>query len=163
TQSPTPGLPADADTSADAVTPDGRYVVFSSAATNIDPTFTAISNRQVYVRDRTLGTTDVVSKGFGDVAADGDASGGAISDDGRFVGFTPTATGLAPGDGSGQADVYVRDRAAGTTELASLLTGGVPSNTDVYAGGLSGDGRYVMMDAGNFFDPLWPGGVGGGF
>src|SRR5207249_430513 len=49
----------------------------------------------------------------------------------------------------------------GFTEIASLVSGGLASDTDIYAGGLSGDGRYVAMDATYFADPLWPGGFAG--
>ncbi|MBL8302286.1 MAG: hypothetical protein JNM26_05885, partial [Ideonella sp.] len=43
-----------------------------------------------------------------------------ISADGRFVVFTSYADNLVPGDTNDAADVFVRDRAKGTTERVSV-------------------------------------------
>src|SRR5262245_39498486 len=39
----------------------------------------------------------------------------SMSDDGRYVGFASDATNLVAGDTNGQTDVFVHDRATGTT------------------------------------------------
>ena len=79
----------------------------------------------------------------------------AISADGRFVAFNSSSTNLVAGGTTGTngvGNVFVRDRALGTTLLASGNDGG----TDTAGGGnsvlsdtipnwISGDGRYVVF------------------
>ncbi|MEH1129513.1 hypothetical protein [Micromonospora sp. CPCC 206061] len=121
---------------------DGRFVAFHSEASNLVPRpgYPAA----VFVRDRVAGTTDRVS-----VASDGtpanDESGGArISGDGRYVVFTSVAANLVPVD-IAHEDVFLRDRFAGTTELANLDSTGAPLPSGGYAGAVSGDGRYLAF------------------
>jgi hypothetical protein len=95
-----------------------RYIVFESEA---DGLATADDDRvvNVYVRDRALGVTSLVSRadGPGGAGANSDSSEPSISADGRWVAFQSAATNLAPGV-SGAADhVYVRDLLNGSTRL----------------------------------------------
>lgn len=86
------------------------------------------------------------------LAGDGQAVYSALSADGRLVAFASLAGNLVDGDTNGHADVFVRDRLAGTTIRVSVATGG---GQVVDAGHfdpvLSGNGRYVAfrsIDAG---------------
>jgi len=131
---PTAGLPADKDATPDAVTPDGRFVVFRSAATNlVDPALHSNPvNDEVYVRDRCVeygvlvpgctARTTIESVGAGGVASNATGGlfasyGGGISDDGRYVVITSNATNLTapptsclPVGGACSPQVFVRDR-----------------------------------------------------
>jgi Tol biopolymer transport system component len=76
------------------------------------------------------------------------------SADGIFVAFTSAASNLVAGDLNGAADVFVRDRSAGSTERVSVDSSGVEGNLDSGRGGglaLSADGRIVAFasDASN--------------
>lgn len=74
------------------------------------------------------------------------ASGvGALSADGRFAVFT-TDAGLVPADTNNRRDVYVRDRVAGTTSLASLSPAGTIGNGHSSNPSISGNGRFVVFD-----------------
>src|SRR2546430_856587 len=88
-----------------AINPDGRFVAFTSLATNLVPGDTN-GTWDVFIRDRQTGTTERVS-----VDSAGNQVSGwypAISADGRVVVF------LSPSSyGTG---LFVRDRSAGTTE-----------------------------------------------
>ena len=78
----------------------------------------------VYVRDRTLGLTTLVSRADGPAGAgaNSDSSEPSISADGRWVAFQSPATNLAAGV-SGAADhVYVRDLLNGTTRWSIART-----------------------------------------
>src|SRR5438105_1948443 len=101
---PGSGVSYSADTI--AISADGRYVAFSSRATNLVPGDTngAID---VFVRDVQAGTTERVSvsstsgQGDGDSGVEHASTNGrpvAISADGRYVAFTSFATNLVPGD-----------------------------------------------------------------
>lgn len=106
------------------------------------------SVRDVFVRDRQLGTTSRVSVGTGGVQGNAASNLGGVSLDGRFVSFTSSASNLVTGDTNGVADVFLRDLAAGTTERVSLGTGGLQGNGAADNGGaVSDDGRYVSFSS----------------
>jgi hypothetical protein len=68
----------------------------------------------------------------------------AISADGRFVGFISGASNLVAGDTNTSANLFVRDRQAGTTERIALPAG-VTDPTGPLS--ISGDGRFVVFAA----------------
>jgi Tol biopolymer transport system component len=99
------------------ISADGRKVAFESSATNLDPADTDTA-WDVYVRDVTAGTTQLVSRASG---PDGTKAGGAerlssagsyISEDGRSIVFDSNATNLDRDDRDDNDDVYVRDLGA---------------------------------------------------
>ena len=96
---------------------DGRYVAFSSAATNLVPNDTN-GKWDVFVHDRVALTTERVSVSSAEVQADGDSNEGvSLSADGRYVAFASRADNLDP-VGAGNLfspHIYIRDRLNGTT------------------------------------------------
>jgi len=135
-----------------AITPDGRYVVFSSAADNLVPGDTN-GKWDVFIRDRDTGVTERLS--VSSAEAEGNDDSGydapvvAISDDGRYVAFASAASNLAPGDTNGVWDVFVRDRQAGTTARVSVSSSGAQG--DDHSGrvsvALTPDGQTVGFDS----------------
>jgi Tol biopolymer transport system component len=98
---------------------DGRYVAYASAAATLVPG--DLNNASdVFVFDRTAGTTERVSIGTGGSEGNRASDGPAISGDGRFVAFGSDATNLIPGDTNQRTDVFVRDRRLGTTTRVSV-------------------------------------------
>jgi RHS repeat-associated protein len=140
------------DCVATSISPDGRYVVFQSSAANLVANDT--NNRvDVFVRDRVLRTTEMVSLTEAGGASDNNSQNGSITPDGRFVIFSSWAN-LAAADTNSNLDVYLRDRQSGTTRLISqdFLGEGAGSNTsDVTSQPISADGRFVVFvsDAAN--------------
>jgi PKD repeat protein len=150
----------------DAASPsaDGRFVAFSSAATNLVPGDTN-GMSDVFVRDTCLGapagctpSTIRVS-----VASDGTqgnyvSSSPAISADGRFVAFASGASNLVADDTNGAWDVFLRDTCLGapagctpTTLRVSVATDGTEGNSYTPwispSVSLSADGRFVAFDS----------------
>ena len=123
-------FPTSAATSS-AISADGRYVIFSSDATNLVPEDTN-GYTDVFLRDRVAGTTERVSVGTGGIQADAASLSGVMSPDGRYVAFTSSADNLVAGDAKGGG--FVRDRQTGITEPCP---GG--------ASAISADGRYVAF------------------
>ena len=128
-----------------ALSGDGRFIVFSSTATNL-VAGDVNGVEDVFLRDRLLGTTELVS-----VAAAG-ASGNAgasdfpsVSDDGRYVAFQSNASNLVAGDANGARDVFVRDRMLGATTLVSVTPGGLPGASGGFEPRISRDGRVVAF------------------
>ena len=140
------GVQGNAGSYRPSVSSDGRFVAFSSDASNLVAGDTN-GKRDVFVRDRLNGTTERVSISTGGV--EGEAVSGpvhAISADGRFVAFSSSASTLVPGDTNGKMDMFLRDRQAGTTERVSVDSSGAQSNgsCDVQPA-MSSDGRFVAF------------------
>jgi Tol biopolymer transport system component len=129
---------------------DGRFVAFTSMASNLDPD-DAYTSEDVFVRDLQASSTEVVSRRSGPAGAVGSwgAGGPSISSDGRFVAFT-TWSSLAPADGEVMGlDVYARDLQTDTTTLASRASGarGAKGDSDSTKPSLSADGRLVAFES----------------
>lgn len=131
-----------------ALSADGNIVVFSSDADTLVP---GDSNgvRDVFARDRSAGTTARVSVSSAGLQGDGAASSSAervdVSADGRLVVFTSSAANLVAGDLNGRADVFLRDRTAGTTSRVSVTTAGAEGNGTSSGPAISADGRLVAF------------------
>lgn len=110
------------------VSVDGRFVAFSSRATTLvtTPVITSSTPSQVYLRDRQLGTTELISIGTDGNPANGTCDHPQVSADGRYVAFIGYATNLVSPAFSNQA-IYLRDRQAGTTQqVIREVLGGSP-------------------------------------
>jgi hypothetical protein len=119
-----------------AISGDGRFVAFWSLASTLVPGDTN-GTTDVFVHDQQAGTTERVSMDSRERQSTGGDQGGvldtnfgrpAISPDGRFVAFASSATNLVKGDKNQTVDVFLRDRAAGTTERVSLAGRGTEAN-----------------------------------
>lgn len=132
------GVKGNGNSNNPAISSDGRYVAFMSAADNLAGSTNGFWN--VFIRDTLTGTTERVSVSYAGGAPDGNSGSISISADGRYVAFASDAANLAAGDTNGWEDVFVRDRAAGTTELIS--TNG---NQTSFFPSISADGRYVAF------------------
>jgi Tol biopolymer transport system component len=130
-----------------AISADGRFVAFSSYADNLVAS-DGNGCQDVFVHDRATGTTDRASVDSGGVEGNGDSRQPALSADGRFVAFLSVAKNLVAGGTSGTQHVFVRDRASGTTELASVSTGGTAADADSLECAISADGRFVAFSTG---------------
>jgi Tol biopolymer transport system component len=126
------------------ISADGRYVAFHSSATNLVAGDTN-AVRDVFVRDRTTGTTTRASKDSAGAEGDDQSLVPSLSADGRYVTFYAAASNLVAGDTNGKYDVFVRDRTTGTTTRASKDSAGAEGNGDSSLPGISNDGRYVVF------------------
>lgn len=132
-----------------AISADGRYVAFVSAATNLVISDTNQMS-DTFVHDCLTGETtrvSVASDGTqGDDASFGDAP--SLSADGRYVAFGSYASNLVPeGDSNGNAnpDVYVHDRVTHETRRASVSSQGIQGNSWSWKSSISADGRLVAF------------------
>jgi len=129
-----------------SISGDGRYVAFSSEATNL---VTGDSNGQgdIFVHDRDTGITERVSVDSSGTQANDDSFFPSITDDGRYVAFHTLATNLVVGDTNGEYDIFVHDRDTGITELVSVNSSGTQGNNRSLFSSMSGDGRYVAFNS----------------
>ncbi len=127
------------------VTPDGRWAVFQSLASNLvtgdtnnvsDIYRVEISNNQVVRMDRvTLTKTGEQPNGNSFLPQ--------ISDDGQLVTFQTEATNLAPPDTNGQPDVMVKSMVSGDVLRMSQTTDGQEPNGLTVLPTISGDGSTL--------------------
>ncbi len=136
------GVQGNATSDRPTISADGSKVAFWSDATNLVPGDVNFQ-RDIFLRDRTLGTTSLVSISTAGVQGNGPSSRPSISADGRFVAFTSDASNLVAGDTNLVGDVFVRDLVNGTTELISKSTAGALGNGLSSVPSISADGRYV--------------------
>jgi len=126
------------------LSPDGRYVVFYSVASNL-VAGDANGAYDVFLRDTATGHTILISSATDGTQGNGDSVTPAVSDDGRFVVFYSVAANLVAGDSNGSDDIFLRDTLTGATTRLSTATDGTQGNSDSYNADLSGDGRYVAF------------------
>jgi hypothetical protein len=92
---------------------DGPYVVWESNATNILNPDTNGANIDLFIFNRNLGTSELVSQSTAGIAgnAGSTSSFGVPSPNGRYVAFLSNATNLdASPDTNGNFDAFRRDR-----------------------------------------------------
>ncbi|MEV7287586.1 hypothetical protein AB0O01_23975 [Streptomyces sp. NPDC093252] len=135
------GTPADAGTYTARLSADGRYVAFTTRASNLVdwPVPQAPYSADVYVHDRRTGTTERVT-----VAADGGSAGVSdglgLSADGRLVAFTAAADRIEGGGAPPHARAYVVDRVTGERRTISDR---LPADWYVQNLRLSADGTHA--------------------
>jgi Tol biopolymer transport system component len=131
------------DSGGPALSNGGRYVAFSSVASNLVPNDTN-GQSDAFVRDTVRHTTTRVSvTNAGGQITGGWSGASAISDDGRYVLFT--SGDYAVTGENGPTQVFLRDRTAGTTTLVSRRADGTLLNGGNSARALSPDGRFALF------------------
>ncbi len=129
-----------------AISASGRFVVFSSNASNLVPSDTnGVSD--VFLRDRLRGTTRRVSVATGGAQANGHSTSPEISANGRFVVFHSDATNLVSGDTNDRSDVFVRDLETRKTRRVSVSSAEVEGDNYSTDGSISANGRFVAFES----------------
>ncbi|GAB3024269.1 hypothetical protein GCM10025298_10240 [Natronobiforma cellulositropha] len=131
------------------VNDDGSVVVFRSRAENLDEAAVP-GNRadyQLYLRDRIMDTTHLLTRGVGGEMADSSiGTDFDVSRDGERVVFTTSADNVHHDvDGDDGRQVYLYDRATGLTTLVSRGLDSEPADGHVRYPSISRDGEYVTF------------------
>ncbi len=165
--------PGNADSHTPVISADGRYIAFSSAATNLVEG--APAGRQVYMRDTCAGAapsckaaTTLVSTDPGGALIGTECIFPSISSSGRYVVFLaitpsqnaaqgklPAAAAATASPNSGLRQVFLRDTCLGATNCTpkttriSLSPGDAPANSNKPVGpALSGLAKQVALAEG---------------
>lgn len=151
-----PATEPNGDTDHPVMTSDGRFVTFSSVATTM---VAGDENnvRDVFIYDHNDDSIELVSVSSSEeqgnaASADNDDYSG-LSANGNFVIFSSYASNLVAGDNNDASDIFVRNRAAGTTERVNVSTAG--DEAQQYSANrfpvISNDGKYAafVSDADN--------------
>jgi Domain of unknown function DUF11/WD40-like Beta Propeller Repeat len=135
-----------------ALSANGRFVAFNSAADNLVLNDTNKST-DVFVFDRLTGITkrvNVSSSGNQSAFNYGNCvncSSVSLSADGRFAVFNSDANNLVSGDTNNESDIFVHDSALQQTTRVNVSSNGTQATKgSLYAGArISADGRYVAF------------------
>jgi Tol biopolymer transport system component len=118
------GGQADGGSGGPAISADGRWITYTSAARNLVADDTN-KRADVFLFDRDTGTTRRVSVHTdGGQVARKSSYDPAISADGRWITYTSAARNLVADDTNGRDDVFLFDRDTGTIRRVSVRTGG---------------------------------------
>ena len=130
-----------------SISANGRFVAFTSDASNLVAGDENGHNEDVFVRDRKRAVTTRVREDNPDTG--GTYSGiPSISDNGRFVAFESNASDLVKGDRNQAVDVFLRDRKRGVTTLLSVSSDGEQGNNDSSFPAISAhNGRFVAFSS----------------
>jgi Tol biopolymer transport system component len=134
-----------------AISPDGRFVAFESASTNL-----VLDDhngiRDVFVRDLKRGQTtrvSVSSSGAEQISGHGAEELGtvpALSHNGRYVAFSSRGKNLVEGDRNDTDDIFVRDRKLGETTRVSVSSTGEEANgSSLFYPSISANGRFIAF------------------
>ncbi len=129
---------------APTISDSGNLVAFASDAALVAGDSNSV--RDIYVRDRTAGTTTraSVSTGGGQ-GGGGHSTIATISDDGGVVAFISAKTNLVADDTNAATDAFAHVRAATHTERVSVA--GNAANWASANPAVSNDGRYVAFES----------------
>ncbi|HEY1833524.1 MAG TPA: hypothetical protein VGG08_03745 [Solirubrobacteraceae bacterium] len=140
---------AGSSTSAHSLTPDGRYVVFSSSS-NALLSGDEDSASNIYRLDTTTGAlvqVDVNATGAQPTPGSRNERA-SISADGNFVGFITTSPTLDAAASREKPQFVVKNLTTGAVELASRSNGAAGAAVEgLQSAVLSGDGRHVAFSA----------------
>ncbi len=124
---------------------DGRYIAFTSAATNFSTVM--YNGPNLYYRDMALGTTSLISVSSAGVPANLESRSARISSTGRFVVFESRANNLVDQDTNNLTDVFLRDMSTQVTLRVSTGSDEAQSNGASSLGSISRDGRFVSFSS----------------
>ncbi|MBK8180908.1 MAG: hypothetical protein IPK67_18845 [Planctomycetes bacterium] len=110
------------------MTPDGRYVVFRSQATDLVAS-DANASFDVFRRDLLLEVTEIVSVDASGTQAAAGSSFCSISADGRWVAFQSSANNLVGSETDSFDDIFVKDMLTGAVEQISIRHDGTMMNS----------------------------------
>jgi hypothetical protein len=141
------GDQANGDSILPAISADGRFVAFSSEASNLVAGDTN-NLADIFVHDRQNDKTVLIvgpaefSTGSGIIIV---APG--ISPDGDFVGFRSNADDLVPADTNNSFDTFLIDRGTAIAERSSVSTSEVEGNSDSSRPSIGSDNRFVVFSS----------------
>jgi Tol biopolymer transport system component len=126
---------------------DGRYVVFSSFASNLVAGDTN-GAEDVFVKDLDTGTLTCISQNSNGTIGNDQSTGPAtISPDGRRVVFASSASNLINGDTNGLDDIFYKSLDTNEIVRVSTAVDGAQTNGRSTQPFFSADGRYILFNS----------------
>jgi Tol biopolymer transport system component len=138
------GTQGNGDSLIAAISADGRFVAFMSAADNlVEQDSNTVED--VFLHDTQTGETRRISLSSDGTQGNDSSSDPALSADGRFVAFYSLASNLVADDTNSHWDVFLHDTLTGQTNRVSVASDGAQGNADSYYPAISDDGRFIAF------------------
>lgn len=125
---------------------DGRYVVFTSNASNLVANPDNNGTHDVFLHDRIEKTTELISVTPTGTAGLAHSTKGDVSKNGRYIVFKSFANNLVPGD-TVTPDIFIRDRELENTKKITAAPDGQLSNDDSNNAVVNCDGTVVAFSS----------------
>ncbi|MDX6257475.1 MAG: hypothetical protein QOJ11_3809 [Frankiales bacterium] len=122
---------------------NGQFVAFSGSSALAGNDSNGVND--VFLRDRTAGTTIRLSSNALGAAGNGASTDVSISADGRFVAFDSLASDLVTGDTNNRQDVFVYDRMSALLSRVSVSDTATQGDKASLLPAISGNGQYVAF------------------
>jgi uncharacterized repeat protein (TIGR01451 family) len=125
---------------------DGRFVYYTSFASNLVAEDPDNGDLDAYLFDRQAGTTTAITSTFPSSQVINHGTAAGISGDGRFLTFTTQdVTFISPDTNGFVEDAWLVDRQTGDYVLVGVNDAGQQGDDSTFAGDVSDDGRFVTM------------------
>lgn len=118
---------------------DGRFIVYTSPATNVVSGDTN-GQKDVFVVDRVAGDTTNIT-----ISADGESDAPTISCNGKYVGFKSSADNLVSGDTNAKEDGFVYNTETGSMSRVTTDSSGNQANDTSWSPTVSDSGKYTTF------------------
>jgi Tol biopolymer transport system component len=128
-----------------SISANGRFVAFTSWASNLVAGDENGHHEDVFVRDRKRGVTTRVRENNRTCCLYSGIP--SISANGRFVAFEAPASDLVNGDRNDAVDVFLHDRKRGRTTLLSVSSEGKQGNDESSFPSISANGHFVAFSS----------------
>ena len=140
------GTQANGSSVLDSMSDDGRYISFTSDASNLVSGDTnGVSD--IFVYDRINQTTERINLASNGSQANATSGSSSLSGNGRYVVYQSDASNLVSGDTNKVRDIFVYDRQTKNTQRVDLTTDDTQSNGDSQSASISDDGKYVAFES----------------
>lgn len=137
------GGSANGDSRDPSISLDGKFIAFSSQATDIVSSFDFGNWWDIFLLNRETGNIQRIAFTTGG----GDRESPAISGDGKHIAFSSPVHGQAVPVGNGFRQVYVYNIIGGTTEWISLSPSGEPGDIHSWLPSISDDGNIIAFQS----------------
>ena len=137
------GAIANSDSSEGSISGDGRFVAFTSTATNLATNDANGAAFDVYAKDLATGAVQLVSANAAGEGGNGQSLRPDVSANGRYVAFYSNSSNLVADDTNGGADIFRKDLVTGAIQRVNTLAdgsqvqfpGGLATNSEVSISG----------------------------
>lgn len=135
---------------------DGKYLIFSSSASNLlDGSGNTDTNShqdifridvpELFDSSTPLPAPELVSLDSAGLQGNGHSTYNAANEDGSIIAFSSTATNLVTGDTNNSQDIFVKNMVTGSVERANVDSAGNQALAPSYYPTINADGRYVAF------------------
>jgi Tol biopolymer transport system component len=128
------------------ISPNGRYVVFHTAATNLVGGDSS-ARENIFVQDLMRGTVSRLTTGQGGTPADGASKNASFNSDGSNIVFESFATNLGAFDDNAFTDIYIKNFSTDQVTLISTPTTGEKVNGHSFAPQFSSNGQFIVFES----------------